>query len=64
MSNLIKKSKLIYAKDNHELSHLFLSLCQQKLALYIGPMANMIVEDTLTEFPYLSSQQFIQTLAL
>ncbi|MGB5770613.1 MAG: hypothetical protein WBM32_12210, partial [Crocosphaera sp.] len=42
----------------------FLSLCQQKLALYIGPMANMIVEDTLTEFPYLSSQQFIQTLAL
>ncbi len=59
-----KKQADVSAKDNHELSHLFLSLCQQKLALYIGPMANMIVEDTLTEFPHLSSQQFIQTLAL
>jgi hypothetical protein len=58
-----EKQFYLSAKENHKLSHVFVSLCQQKLACYIGPMANMIVEDTLTEFPNLSSQEFIQTLA-
>ncbi|MEH1970061.1 MULTISPECIES: protein kinase domain-containing protein [unclassified Nostoc] len=41
----------------------FIKSCQQGLAYHIGPMANLIIEEILTENPYISPDQFIELLA-
>ncbi|MEA5570028.1 serine/threonine-protein kinase [Calothrix sp. UHCC 0171] len=41
----------------------FLQSCQQYLAYYIGPMASMIIEETLVENPRVSQSEFVQILA-
>lgn len=42
----------------------FLKHCQQELSRCIGPMANSLLEDTLTQFPHLSPEQLVEALAL
>ncbi|MGL5806858.1 MAG: protein kinase domain-containing protein [Xenococcaceae cyanobacterium] len=46
-----------------QLKPAFVQLCRQELALYIGPFANFIIEDTLAENPHLTPQQLIEILA-
>lgn len=41
----------------------FLNHCQQELSRCIGPMANSLLEDTLNQFPYLTPEQLVETLA-
>ncbi|BAZ41226.1 serine/threonine protein kinase [Calothrix sp. NIES-4101] len=41
----------------------FLQSCQQYLAYYIGPMASIIIEETLVENPRVSQYEFVQILA-
>ena len=41
----------------------FIQRCQENLAYYIGPMAHLIVEDTLADNPQSSPQQFVELLA-
>lgn len=41
----------------------FLAHCQQELSRCIGPMANSLLEDTLTQFPYLTPEELVETLA-
>ena len=40
-----------------------IALCQQKLAYYIGPIANLIVEEILNSRNYLTKQEFIEAIA-
>jgi serine/threonine protein kinase len=41
----------------------FLKNCQQELSRCIGPMANSLLEDTLTQFPHITPEQLVETLA-
>ena len=41
----------------------FLKHCQQELSRCIGPMANSLLEDTLAQFPHLTPEQLVETLA-
>jgi serine/threonine protein kinase len=41
----------------------FLNHCQQELSRCIGPMANSLLEDTLNQFPHLTPEQLVETLA-
>ena len=41
----------------------FLQLCQQKLAGYIGPIANLIIEEVLDSRMCLSNEEFIRAIA-
>ncbi len=41
----------------------FIQRCQQALAYYIGPIASLIVEDTLAENPQATPYQFVELLA-
>jgi serine/threonine-protein kinase len=41
----------------------FIKRCQQELAYHIGPMADLIVEETLAETPHLSPYEFVEILA-
>jgi serine/threonine protein kinase len=41
----------------------FIERCEQYLAYYIGPMANLIIEEVLTENPDISHYHFIQLLS-
>ncbi|ARV61529.1 serine/threonine protein kinase [Nostocales cyanobacterium HT-58-2] len=45
------------------LNPVFIQRCQQELAYYIGPIASLIVEETLAETPHLSPYQFVEFLA-
>lgn len=45
------------------LSPEFVNRCRQALTRCIGPMANYLIEDTLTDFPQLSPQNLINRLA-
>ena len=42
----------------------FLEHCQQELSRCIGPMANSLIEDTLTQFPNITPEQLIEALVL
>ncbi|MEM9924607.1 MAG: serine/threonine-protein kinase [Cyanobacteria bacterium P01_D01_bin.50] len=46
------------------LSPSFIKNCHQQLAYYIGPMANLIVEDILAENPKLTPHEFVELLAI
>ena len=48
---------------NTSLDPFFIERCQEELAYYIGPMASMIVEDTLIENPQASPYQVVEILA-
>ncbi len=41
----------------------FIKRCQQELAYHIGPMASVIVEETLAETPQTSPYEFVELLA-
>ncbi|BDI17286.1 hypothetical protein ANSO36C_30880 [Nostoc cf. commune SO-36] len=41
----------------------FIKSCQQELAYHIGPMANLIIEEILSQNPYISPDQFIELIA-
>ncbi len=41
----------------------FIERCQQELAYHIGPMASLIVEETLAEHPNVAPYQFVELLA-
>lgn len=45
------------------LSPEFITQCRQTLAQCIGPMASMIVEDTLADYPHLNPPAFVDRLA-
>lgn len=45
------------------ISSTFLARCERELTLHIGPMANFIIEDTLTQHPQASTQTLIELLA-
>lgn len=45
------------------LSPAFIKRCQQALAYHIGPMANLVVEETLAQNPHISSYQFVELIA-
>jgi len=48
---------------NTSLDPFFIERCQEELAYYIGPMASMIVEDTLIDNPQASAYQVVEILA-
>ncbi|MDJ0617531.1 MAG: serine/threonine-protein kinase [Calothrix sp. MO_192.B10] len=50
-------------QQNTSLNSVFIHRCQEELAYYIGPMASMIVEDTLIDNPQVSPYQFVEILA-
>ncbi len=50
-------------KHQLKLSNSFIENCQQVLAYYIGPMANIIVEDVLATNPQATPHQFVELLA-
>jgi serine/threonine protein kinase len=41
----------------------FIKHCQQQLAYHIGPMANFIIEEILSENPYIPPDQFVELIA-
>lgn len=41
----------------------FINYCQQELNNAIGPFANFIVQDTLTQYPNIKREEFIEALA-
>jgi serine/threonine protein kinase len=41
----------------------FIESCQKKLAYYIGPMANIIIEEALAENPRATQYEFVQILS-
>jgi serine/threonine-protein kinase len=41
----------------------FIQRCQQELAYYIGPIASLVVEETLAQTPHVSPYQFVEFLA-
>lgn len=41
----------------------FIELCRRELALRIGPFANFIIEDTLAQYPQITSQELVEILA-
>jgi serine/threonine-protein kinase len=41
----------------------FIQRCQQELAYYIGPIASLVVEETLAQTPHVSPYQFVESLA-
>ncbi len=45
------------------LNPVFLQRCQQELANYIGPIASLIVEETLAENPQTTPYEFVELLA-
>jgi serine/threonine protein kinase len=51
-------SKLIVTSDPA-----FIDQCRQELARCVGPMAHMIVDDTLTQYPEITPEGFVETLA-
>ncbi|MDJ0674504.1 MAG: serine/threonine-protein kinase [Calothrix sp. MO_167.B42] len=48
---------------NTSVDPFFIKRCQEELAYYIGPMASMIVEDTLIDHPQASAYQLVEILA-
>ena len=40
----------------------FLNHCRQELTSFVGPVANIIIEDTLAKYPSLTPKQLIETL--
>lgn len=54
---------LVSASLPSRISDSFKERCRQALADAIGPFANFLVEDTLTEFPQLTPEQFVEQLA-
>ncbi|BAZ68755.1 serine/threonine protein kinase [Fischerella sp. NIES-4106] len=58
-----------YRQTNHNqqqitsLNATFIQRCQDALAFYIGPIASLIVEDTLAENPQTTPYQFVELLA-
>lgn len=46
-----------------QINQKFLENCRQELSRCIGPMANSLIEDTLAEFPQITSEQLVATLA-
>ncbi|MUG97059.1 protein kinase [Scytonema sp. UIC 10036] len=51
------------SQPQSSLNPAFLERCQQELAYRIGPMASLIVEETLAEHPNASPYQFVELLA-
>ena len=41
----------------------FIDQCRQELARCVGPMAHLIVDDTLTQYPEITPEGFVETLA-
>lgn len=50
-------------KPTGKLSPAFLSHCQHQLACYVGPIAKLILEDTLAQYPTISERELIKILA-
>ena len=56
-------STVIEQRQSSGLTSEFVTLCRDALALCIGPMAGMIVEDTLADYPHLNAPAFVDRLA-
>ncbi|MEL7228138.1 MAG: hypothetical protein AAGL17_25735 [Cyanobacteria bacterium J06576_12] len=50
-------------QQRQTLNPAFITCCRQALAQCIGPMASMIVEDTLADYPGLNARAFVDQLA-
>ena len=59
----IPENKLTTETNNSSLNPQIIDRCQQELANYIGPFANFIVPEILTENPQISLQKLIEKLA-
>jgi len=46
-----------------QLTPLFLEQCSRQLAFHIGPLANLIIKETLEQYPVATSQEFVEALA-
>ncbi len=57
------QSNLPQNQQYTSLDPFFIERCQDELAYYIGPMASMIVEDTLTDNPQALPYEFVEILA-
>ncbi|WP_341526500.1 serine/threonine-protein kinase [Nostoc sp. UHCC 0302] len=49
--------------EQPSLNPAFIKRCQEELAYYIGPMANLVVEETLAETPHISAEQLVELMA-
>ena len=61
--NQLTTEKAINSQQISPINPDFIELCRRELAVIIGPFANFIVEDTLAEYPQITSQQLIEILA-
>lgn len=50
------------AEKPPKLEPAFVDHCRRKLADYVGPMANYIIEETLEQYPDISATQLLETL--
>jgi uncharacterized caspase-like protein len=51
------------SSNNYTLKAKFLQRCQAEFALYVGPMAQFIIEETINQFPNLKEEELIKQLA-
>ncbi len=58
-----QNQKTCKTQQNTSLNPAFIQRCRQTLAYYIGPIANLVVEDMLGEHPQVTPYQFVELLA-
>ncbi|MBE9065261.1 protein kinase [Leptolyngbya cf. ectocarpi LEGE 11479] len=63
LANSTTMPELSTEVQKRQLSPEFITQCRQILAQCIGPMASMIVEDTLADYPHLNPPAFVERLA-
>jgi len=61
--SLPPRSEIAQNEQQSLLNPAFIKRCQQALAYYIGPMANLVVEEMLAQNPHTSPYQFVEIIA-
>ncbi len=61
--SLPPRSEVNQSEQQPLLNPAFIKRCQQALAYYIGPMANLVIEETLAQNPQISPYQFVEIIA-
>lgn len=52
------------AEQQSSLNPAFIQRCQEELAYHIGPIASLVLEETLAQTPHVSPYQFVEFLAM
>lgn len=63
LETLSSSQSVVVNDSNYAPSAKFIRICQQKLAYYIGPIANLIIEELLNSHRYLSKEELIIAIA-